>query len=133
MMSLVGLSPFSGGENGSQDKFAISGIGDGDMLTAGDNATTTGAVDSGQFIESDRPTLYDITSERYEGPVMKKRRNRAVSLSGQSKHMHAAKQSEQAGRTFRTIRDVKDTTEQKLEDRITEALFYVEGLSLIHI
>ena len=126
-MSLAGLSPFSGGENGGQDKFAISGIGDGDMLTAGDNATTTGAVDSGQFIESDKPTLYDITSERYEGPVKKKRRNRAVSLSGKTKHMHDAKQSEQAGRTFRTIREVKDTTDQKLEDRITEALFYVEG------
>ena len=38
---LAGFMPFSGGENGKVDEFAISGIGDGNMLTPGLNATTT--------------------------------------------------------------------------------------------
>ena len=70
-ISLAGFMPFSGGETGSQHEFAISGIGDGNMLTAGKNATTTGAVESDEFIEDHKPSLYDITSDRYDGPIMK--------------------------------------------------------------
>ena len=126
---LAGFMPFSGGENGKVDEFAISGIGDGNMLTAGLNATTTGAVDSDQFIEDHKPSLYDLTSERYEGPVKKKqnKRNKAMALQGIAKHLHDAKRSEQAGRTFRTIRNRKQTTDVELRDRITKALFFVEG------
>ncbi|MFK7766153.1 MAG: transglutaminase family protein [Mariniblastus sp.] len=124
---LVGFMPFSGGEKGSQSEFAISGIGDGNMLTAGTNATTTGAVESDQFIEDDKPSLYDITSDRYDGPIVKKRRNNAVSLAGIAQQMHEAKKSEQSGRTFRTMRNSSETTDIELQDRITKALFFVEG------
>lgn len=127
-ISLVGFMPFSGGKKGSQDEFAISGIGDGNMLTGGSNATTTGAVESDEFIEGDKPSLYDITSERYEGPIVKKnRRNKAISLDAIAKHLHNAKQSEQAGRTFRTLRNSDETADVELENRITKALFFVEG------
>lgn len=127
-LSLAGFMPFSGGKQGSQDEFAISGIGDGNMLTGGSNATTTGAVESDEFIEGDKPSLYDITSERYEGPIVKKnRRNKAISLDEIAKHLHNAKQSEQAGRTFRTMRNSDETADVELENRITKALFFVEG------
>ena len=127
-ISLAGFMPFSGGKKGTMSEFAISGIGDGNMLTAGDNATTTGAVDSDQFIEGSKPSLYDILSERYEGPIMKKqRRRKAVSLTGLAKHMHDPKRSEQAGRTFRTMRNSKQETDAELKDRVTKALFFVEG------
>ena len=122
-----GFMPFSGGEDGGMDEFAISGIGDGNMLAAGTNATTTGAVDSDQFIEGDKPSLYDLTSERYEGPIMKKRRSKAMALTGIAKHAHDAKRSEQSGRTFRTMRHTSQETNAKLKDRITKALFFVEG------
>lgn len=125
--SLMGFMPFSGGEKGSQSEFAISGIGDGNMLTAGKNATTTGAVESDEFIEDNKPSLYDIMSERYDGPIVKNPRNRTIPLDQIAKHLHEAKQSEQAGKTFRTMRDSGETRDLELEDRITNALFYVEG------
>jgi len=124
---LDGFMPFSGGEKGGESAFAISGIGDGNMLTAGNNATTTGAVESDQFIEDHKPSLYDITSERYDGPVMKTPRNRTVALDAMAEHLHEVKQSEQSGRTFRTMRNSDKTTDLELEDRITKALLYVEG------
>ena len=126
-ISLAGFSPFSGGERGSEHELAISGIGDGNMLTAGNNATTTGAVESDEFIEDHQRSLYDITAERYEGPVMKNPRNRTIPLTAKAKHLHKVKQSEQAGRTFRTMRNSDATTNIELDDRITEALFFLEG------
>ena len=122
-----GFMPFSGGQNGDQDEFSRSGIGEGDMLTAGENATTTGAVESDQFIEDDRPSIYDMLSEQYEGPIGKKRRNRAVALGVKAKHMHDVKQSETAGKTFRTMRNADETTEADLKSKVTEALLFVEG------
>jgi len=127
-VSLSGFMPFSGGENGYDDLFALSGIGDGNMLAAGNNATTTGAVDSDQVIEGHKKSLYDAVSEQYNGPVIKPQgRRKAISLSSIAKHLHAAKQSEQSGKTFRTIRNSDKEIERDYEDRITEALFFVEG------
>ena len=122
-----GFMPFSGGQNGDQDPFARSGIGEGDMLTAGENATTTGAVDTDQFIEDDKPSLYDMISEQYEGPVKKPRRNRAVALNFKAKHLHDVKQSETAGKTFRTLRQTEEAPDTDYENRVTDALFFVEG------
>jgi len=126
-IGMNGFTPFSGGEKGRQSDFAISGIGDGRMLTAGNNASTTGAVDSNEFIEDDKPSLYDVLSEQYEGPARKRTRTRAISLDVQAKHLHDVKQSEQAGRTFRTMRNSDDTNTLELESKITKALFFVEG------
>ena len=68
-VSLAGFMPASGGDSGDwSDDLARSGIGDGNMLTAGQNASTTGAVDSDQFIEDDKPSLYDISAEKFDGP-----------------------------------------------------------------
>lgn len=127
-ISIAGFMPFSGGEGGYQDPFATSGIGDGNMLTAGTNATTTGAVDSNEFIEDNKPSLYDVMMDTYKGPVFKpKKRNRAIALNEIAKHIHDVKQSEQSGRTFRTMRDTDRVADIELEDRISKALLYVEG------
>lgn len=125
--SIRGFSPFSGGEDGFESAFARDGIGEGEMLTGGDNATTTGAVDTDQFIEDHKPSLYDVMSDMYDGPVFKKRKSRAVSLDAQSKHIHDLKKSEMAGRTFRTMRKSSKTSDIKLENKTTDALFFVEG------
>ena len=126
--NVAGFSWFSGGTNGDSDPFARSGIGEGNMLTSGENAATTGAVDTDQFIEDEKPSLYDMISDRYEGPVAKKRRNRAIALNKKTKHMHNVKQSEINGKTFRTMRQ-KDEKNKKLdlENKVTDALFFVEG------
>lgn len=125
--ALRGFSPFSGGEDGYESAFARDGIGDGQMLTGGDNATTTGAVDTDNFIEDHKPSLYDVISEKYDGPVFKKRKNRSVPLDVKSKHIHDLKQSEMAGKTFRTMRKSGKTSDKKLASKVTDALFFVEG------
>jgi hypothetical protein len=128
VLSANGFAPFSGGTNGNQDPYAIKGVGDGDMLAAGENATTTGAVDSDQFIEDDKPSIYDMVSDTYDAPAkIKKRNNRAVALDSQAKHLHDVIQSEQSGRSFRTVRERPAGKKLKLKDRISKALFYVEG------
>lgn len=126
-ISLRGFMPFSGGKDGYADPFAISGIGDGNMLAAGENATTTGAVESDQIIEGHETSLYDAVSEQYNGPITKRRRGKSATLNALAKHLDNAKQSEQSGKTFRTMRNTDKTTKRKFEDRISEALFFVEG------
>ena len=126
-ISIAGFMPFSGGEEGYEDDFATSGVGDGNMLTAGNNATTTGAVDSNEFIEDDKPSMYDVMADKYDGPAFKRKFNRAVALDEKAKHIHDVKQSEQAGRSFRTMRNTDRETDADLESRISKALFYVEG------
>ncbi|MEM9411562.1 MAG: transglutaminase-like domain-containing protein, partial [Planctomycetota bacterium] len=129
-VSASGFMPTSGGESWA-DTYARSGIGDGDMLAAGEDATTTGAVDSDQFIEDNKPSIYDMMSERFDEPVIIKRKdlNRAISLDEQAKHLHNVKQSEQSGRTFRTVRRPKTKKAKKrdFDDRLSRAAFYVEG------
>mgnify|MGYP000011514672 FL=1 len=124
----TGFMPTSGG-NSWYDAYARSGIGDGDMLTASENATSSGAVDSDQLIEDDRPSMYDIVSEMFDGPVKrKKRRNRSQALTAVAKEIEKVVQAEQAGRSFRTVREPSEKEEErKLKDRITNALFFVEG------
>ena len=124
----TGFMPTSGG-NSWYDAYARSGIGDGDMLTASDNATSSGAVDSNQLIEDDRPSMYDIVSEKFDGPVQrKKRRNRSQALNAVAKEIDKVLQAEQAGRSFRTVREpAEQEVKQELKDRITKALFFVEG------
>ncbi|MDA7902262.1 transglutaminase domain-containing protein [Mariniblastus sp.] len=124
----TGFMPTSGGDSW-YDAYARSGIGDGDMLTASENATSSGAVDSNQLIEDDRPSMYDIVSEKFDGPVKKKkRRNRSQALSAVAKEIDKVVLAEQAGRSFRTVREpVQKEEERKLQDRITKALFFVEG------
>ena len=126
--SVSGFMPFSGGEDGYQDEFANSGVGDGNMLAAGNNATTTGAVDSDQFIEDEKPSMYDVMTDMYEGPVYRnKRRSRAVALDVKAKHIHDVKQSEQSGKSFRTMRNSDRELDIELEDRISKALLQIEG------
>ncbi len=130
LFRIAGFMPSSGGDNGKQSTYARSGVGDGNNLRAGDNARSAGAVDSEQFIEDEKKSMYDMMSEKYSGPVMKikRRRSKAIALEQLSKHVHNIKQAEQSGRTFRTLRDPKPSDEKlALEDRISKALFYVEG------
>ncbi|MEE2826493.1 MAG: transglutaminase-like domain-containing protein [Planctomycetota bacterium] len=126
-VAMKGFMPSSGGDSW-YDAYARSGIGDGDMLTSGNNATTSGAVNSEQLIEDDKPSIYDVMTDKYDSPVKKKnRRQRAQALDAVAKHIHNIKQSEQSGRSFRTVRERVEEEKPELEDRITKALFFVEG------
>jgi len=126
---LAGFSPFSGGESGKPDHFARAGVGDGHMLSAGQNATTTGPVESDQFVEDDKPSMYDVNVERNEPATefKKIKRSRSVAIDAKAKHLHKIIQSEQAGRSFRTSRKPPSNKVIDLENRISKALFLVEG------
>ena len=126
--NLSGFSPFSGGDRGDQDVYARSGVGDGDMLTAGANASTVGPVETDQFIEDDKPSIYDVNMEEYNGAAkIKKRTTRAVALSTQAKHLEEIVKSEQSGKSFRTVRKPSSDKVLDLKDRVSKALFFVEG------
>lgn len=127
-ISLPGFMLTSGGENGYSNMYSRAGVGDGDMLTNGENATSVGAVETDQFIEDDKPSLYDIMSDMYDGPKMKRtEQSKAVSPDAIAKHIHDLKQAEQSGKTFRTLREPAEQKNLDIEDRISNALFYVEG------
>ena len=127
-ISLPGFMLTSGGENGYSNMYSRAGVGDGDMLTNGENATSVGAVETDQFIEDDKPSLYDIMSDSYDGPKMKRtEQSKAVTPDAIAKHIHDLKQAEQSGKTFRTLREPAEQKTLDVEDRISNALFYVEG------
>lgn len=127
--SLSGFSPFSGGDNGGQDHFARAGVGDGNLLSAGQNATTTGPVETDQFIEDDKPSMYDLIVERSEPATEFKKleKTRVVSIGQEAKHIEKIVESEQAGQAFRTSRKPPSDKVLDLENRTSDALFYVEG------
>ena len=127
-ISLSGFSPFSGGDRGYQDVFARSGIGDGDMMTAGQNASTSGPVESDQFIEDNKPSIYDVSSDTFHAPKkIKTHSTRSKALKVETKHVEKVIESEQSGQSFRTSRRPPSDQVLEMEDRISKALFYVEG------
>jgi transglutaminase-like putative cysteine protease/putative Ca2+/H+ antiporter (TMEM165/GDT1 family) len=128
-INLSGFSPFSGGEEGYQDTFARCGIGDGDMLAAGDNARSAGPVQSDQFIEDDKPSMYDVIVEKYSAATEFKdqKKSRAAALNVRAKHLKEVIESEQSGKTFSTSRKPSSDKVLDLEHRRSKALFYVEG------
>ena len=98
------------------------------MLTGGRNATTTGAVESDQFIEDDKPSIYDTMSDMFDGPKkIRKQNNRAVDPRTSAKHLEKVIKSEQSGKSFRTFRERPLPQKLDLKDKITNALFFVEG------
>lgn len=127
-LNLAGFSPFSGGDQGYQDTFARSGIGDGDMLAAGQNARSAGPVQSDQFIEDDQPSIYDVIVEKYSAATeFKARKTRAAALNVRAKHLNEVVDSEQSGKSFSTARKPPSDKVLELENRMANALFYVEG------
>lgn len=130
MKTINGFMPTSGG-NRFSDRYARGGVGDGDFFVAATNhASTVGPVESELFLESSKPSLFDIMEENYNGPLMpiKKKSERAFSPDDvELKHADEQLiQSEQSGRTFRILRGAKEET-QNVTERRSDALFYLVG------
>jgi hypothetical protein len=133
---LHGFMPSSGGDRWS-DEFARSGVGDGDaMVAAEEDAMSFGPVESELFLESEMPSLYDITSDMYgEPPKPNKKFQRAIALAGvQTKEMELRiAKSERSGREFSTVRRQVELDRETLEDRKAAALFYLVGRVPLHL
>ena len=79
---LAGFFPSSGGD-GRGDRFATSGVGDGDQLiSAKFDASSFGPVESEVFLESELPSLYDMFNESY-GKAPKAKSERAIAIEFQ--------------------------------------------------
>ncbi len=134
--AIKGLLPSSGG-TGGQDEFAFGGVGDGpQMVSAKDNASGFGPIESELFLESKMPSLYDVINEFSDAkPKPKKKgRQRAIPLApSQMQENHQRRGiNQRAGREFDTVRRKKQET-RKLEDLRSRALLQVVGRVPVHL
>lgn len=130
VVELPGMFWSSGGNQWSDDH-ARDGVGDGNQVrAASDIAQSFGPVDSDIFMESDKPTLFDVASDMYGKPRKPKRSTRAVALDEEFfRHNHQKMaRSQQAAKTseFSTVRHAPGKR-PKVENRLSDALMLYQG------
>jgi len=133
--AVSGFMPSSGGQ-GRFDPYARRGVGDGDMLVAGTkNVQSFAPIDEAPFLDSDKPSLYDVFSDTYEEPVPPKNQDRAVALPPEVVQEARTRMAETqvAGRQFSTLRKAPKPRPRGLADRKSEALFFVAGRVPLHL
>ena len=131
---LGSLFPTSGG-TGAYDPHARQGVHDGDMLVAGKHdARSFGPVDSELFLDSDRPSLYDIFNDQYGEPPPRRSADRSVALppSLELEVEQRMAQSGAAGREFSTVREGRRSPGE-LADQPQPALFHLVGRTPLHL
>jgi len=132
--ALRGFMPSSGGA-GDYDEFASGGVNDGDALvSATENATSFGPVETDVFLDSEESSLYDAFDDQYNEPFKKSETQKAISLPpGLLKESEfQIAEAKKASREFSTVRQpVKDRSEQK--DIDSDALLYVAGRTPLHL
>jgi transglutaminase-like putative cysteine protease len=131
---LGSLFPTSGG-TGASDPTARQGVHDGDLLVAGKHdARSFGPVDSELFLDSDRPSLYDIFNDQYGEPPPRRNADRSVALppSLELEVEQRMAQSGAAGREFSTVREARRSPGE-LADQPQPALFHLVGRTPLHL
>jgi len=134
--AIEGFLPSSGGTRW-QDEFANGGVGDGpQMVSAKENASSFGPIESELFLESKMPSLYDVFNEFSEpaSKPKKRGRERAIPLApSQMQQNHQRKGSnQQTGREFSTVRKQKQES-RKVADLRSTALLQVIGRVPVHL
>lgn len=134
--AIQGFLPSSGG-TGSQDEYSYGGVGDGpQMVSAKENASSFGPIESELFLESKMPSLYDVFNEFSDPPPkpMKKKRIRAIPLApGQMQENHQRRGiTQKSGREFSAVRKRKKET-RSVKDSRSHALLQVAGRVPVHL
>lgn len=135
--AIRGIFPSSGGSQW-QDEHAFGGVGDGpQMVSAKDNASGFGPIESELFLESKMPSLYDVLNEFSEPPknsMKKKGRHRAIPLApGQMQQNHKRRgENQQAGREFSAVRQ-RTNRRPDVPDLKSHALLQVSGRVPLHL
>lgn len=133
--SLEGWLPSSGG-TGEYDPYARGGVNDGDALIAGsNNIKSFAALEDAPFLDSDKPSLYDVFNDTFDEPVKPtKKHQRAMGLSGEvMQHVHRQiSEAKQAGREFSLVRGQSRSTRSQARDLNAHALFHVAGRTPAH-
>jgi len=136
-VALHGFMPTSGGTRW-HDPQARSGVGDGDaMVAAKYEAKSFGPVESDLFLESDMPSLYDMSNDLYGDPPKPKReleRNIALASENFTATHEPMSKTERSGREFSAVRRRgKRNSTTTLEDRLAPAMLYVVGRVPLHL
>ena len=129
LSSLDGFMPTSGGR-GDSDPAARNGIGDGDMLVAAkDQAYTFGPVESDLFLDSKTPSLYDLISDLYGEPFVRREQTRTISLDSKTQEAkEESTESKKSSREFSAVRRPKEQTiPAKPKGTDSRAVFHLIG------
>src|SRR5580692_9113778 len=136
LVAMPGFMPTSGGQHQS-DPYARQGVGDGDMLVAAkQNPMSFGPVDTGAYLESEMPSLYDMLDDRYGEPLTKATRvGRAIALSGKvsSDPNQTPSESKRSGREFSTVRRKAAQASSRPHSTESDALLYLKGPVPLHL
>jgi len=128
--ALKGFLPSSGGTGGF-DPFSRGGVNDGDALVAGnDNIKSFAPLEDAPFLDSDKPSLYDMLNDMFDDPPKKiKDQERAIALPPEAvQHIHQKMaEAKQAGREFSLLRNKTEVDRKRIRDLDTHAAFYVAG------
>lgn len=129
LSAIDGFMPTSGGSKWA-DPSARSGVGDGDMLIAAkDEAFTFGPVESDLFMDSKSPSLYDLASDFYGEPFVRREHTRTISLDNPLKESELeGSESKKRSREFSAIRMPRENTgETKIKGTESRAVFHLIG------
>lgn len=129
------VAPTSGGTS-QKDKSARSGVGNGDALIAAKNhATSFGPVETDFFLDSPKPSLFDVFSDEIGEPIKKNKVERAQALSPNDVGAPEGNFSEanrSSGNDFAIDRDAPKVQETP-EDLTSDALMFFEGRTGIRL
>jgi transglutaminase-like putative cysteine protease len=131
---LAELLPTSGG-TGEYDPYAHGGVNDGDEETKGDNANSTGHIQTDTFLDSPLPTLYDMFNDMYGEPFKPKECERAIALDARTKVIESKKKPADNQRPNREFPTSRKSPQQlrEVSDRTARALFEVQGRTPLHV
>ncbi len=129
-----GFMPTSGGRQWT-DPAARSGVGDGDALIAAkEHASSFGPVDSGIFLQSDLPSLFDMFDDTLGEIVLKRRSEKAMALPNQKPIGEEQKfaQSQHGEASFSIAREPKKDSRQQKDKHSIAAFHWIgpRGISL---
>ncbi len=124
------IMPTSGGTSG-RDSAARSGVGNGDALIAAkQHAASFGAVETDLFLDSEKPSLFDVFNDEFGEPKLNKRVERAQALSRQETRLDEGKFAEtnrsSSGSEFSIDRE-KPKQHKPLSDLAGDALMFWNG------
>jgi hypothetical protein len=126
--------PTSGGTGGF-DPFARSGVNDGDDEVSGDNARSTGTIQTDTFLNSPLPSLYDMLSDMYGEPFKPKEIEKSIALDKKTRVRELDRPPADNLRPNREFPTTRRSPSQPRDpaDRAARALFEVQGRTPLHV
>ncbi len=130
------IVPTSGGSS-AKDSAARSGVGNGDALIAArKHATSFGAVETDVFLDSEKPSLFDVYSDEFGEPRKQERVEQAQALSPQELKSQEGSFTEanqtSSSSEFSIERELPDE-HKPVNDLVSAALMFWHGESGAHL